>query len=132
MGLCEEPLPTQAYGRKEKEGIVQGNGEKMFIEGKSYKGVSAKICETGEGLHLCLPHSPSTREQLQWQHGNNRPDRTQNEQDDRIPPPVKIEKLVKQYKTHRCALDFDKSFINSSIVVANTNNESATIMEARE
>jgi hypothetical protein len=31
--------------------------------------------------------------------------------------PVQIEKLVKEYKTHWCALDFDKGFIKANIIV---------------
>jgi hypothetical protein len=31
--------------------------------------------------------------------------------------PVKIEKLVKAFKTHRCALDFDKGFIKANIII---------------
>ena len=31
--------------------------------------------------------------------------------------PVKIEKLVKLFKTHRCAMDFDWGFINATVVV---------------
>ena len=33
-----------------------------------------------------------------------------------IPTPVKIEKLVKDFKTHQCALDFDHGFIAATIV----------------
>jgi hypothetical protein len=31
--------------------------------------------------------------------------------------PVKIEQMVKQFNTHRCAFDFDRGFINSVIVM---------------
>ncbi len=31
--------------------------------------------------------------------------------------PVQIEQMVKQFKTHRCAFDFDRGFINSVIVM---------------
>jgi len=34
-----------------------------------------------------------------------------------VATPVKIEKLVKAFKTHRCALDFDKGFIKASVIV---------------
>jgi len=30
--------------------------------------------------------------------------------------PVNIEKLVKDFKTHQCALDFNKGFIIASII----------------
>jgi len=33
-----------------------------------------------------------------------------------IPTPVKIEKLVKDFKTHRCALDLDHGFIAATIM----------------
>ena len=29
---------------------------------------------------------------------------------------IKIEKMVKQFKTHRCALDFDGGFIKSTVL----------------
>jgi hypothetical protein len=32
--------------------------------------------------------------------------------------PMKIESLVKKFKTHRCALDFDKGFIKAAITTA--------------
>ena len=37
--------------------------------------------------------------------------------------PVKIEKLVKLFKSHRCALDFDRGFINATVVVKIENIE---------
>ena len=33
-----------------------------------------------------------------------------------IPTPAKIEKLIKDFKTHQCALDFDHGFIAATIV----------------
>ena len=36
--------------------------------------------------------------------------------DSNIATPVKIEKLVKDFKTHQCTLDFDRGFITASIV----------------
>jgi hypothetical protein len=41
----------------------------------------------------------------------------QTKQNDLNSVPVKIEQMVKQFKTHRCALDFDRGFINSVIVM---------------
>jgi hypothetical protein len=35
----------------------------------------------------------------------------------KVTMPVKIEKLVKAFKTHRCALDFDKRFITANVIV---------------
>ena len=37
--------------------------------------------------------------------------------------PVKIEQMVKQFKTHRCALDFDAGFINSVIMKTTEDHE---------
>ena len=34
--------------------------------------------------------------------------------------PVKIEQLTKDFKRHRCALDFDKGFINMVITATRT------------
>jgi hypothetical protein len=34
-----------------------------------------------------------------------------------VATPIKIEKLVKAFKTHRCALDFDKKFITANVIV---------------
>jgi hypothetical protein len=36
---------------------------------------------------------------------------------DKVVTPVKIEKLVKAFKTHGCALDFDKGFIKANVIV---------------
>ena len=41
---------------------------------------------------------------------------TTTAEDDTFATPVKIEKLVKMFKTHRCALDFDRGFIDATFV----------------
>ncbi len=41
----------------------------------------------------------------------------QTKQNDSNSVPVKIEQMVKQFKMHQCALDFDRGFINSVIVM---------------
>jgi hypothetical protein len=43
------------------------------------------------------------------------PSSTSNEADTHLITPMKIEALVKDFKTHRCALDFDKGFIKAVI-----------------
>ena len=50
-------------------------------------------------------------------HGNNQEQETVDAtMDAKIATPVHIKWLVKQYKTHRCALDFDGAIITASIV----------------
>ena len=71
MGLREELLPTEAYRRKQNEGIVQGIGEKFFITRKFNKRQSAKILETGEGIFIdkrtAVAPTVATRNQMtQW------------------------------------------------------------------
>ena len=41
---------------------------------------------------------------------------TTTAEDDTFATPVKIEKLVKMFKTHRCALDFVQGFIDATFV----------------
>lgn len=43
-------------------------------------------------------------------------DESRDTSDSNVATPVNIEKLVKEFKTHRCALDFDKGFVVASIV----------------
>jgi hypothetical protein len=46
----------------------------------------------------------------------------QKKQNESTSVPVKIEQMVKLFKTHRCALDFDWGFINSVIVMQTEND----------
>jgi len=53
----------------------------------------------------------------QEQHSENAiSNATTTAEDDTFATPVKIEKLVKMFKTHHCALDFYRSFINAMFI----------------
>jgi len=53
------------------------------------------------------------QEQQQEQH---REQQQQQQQDPYLITPAKIESLVKDFKTHRCALDFDRGFIKATLI----------------
>ena len=57
------------------------------------------------------------RQNEQEQHSENAiSNATTTAEDDTFATPVKIENLVKMFKTHHCALDFDRGFIDAMFI----------------
>jgi hypothetical protein len=99
-----------------KESFILATGPRMLRSKADNKRKSEKLQQKGKILHLCLL---CTRAHKTKQNINNNDNETINYDEMALLSCAikyeKIEQMVKMFRTHRCAFDFDRKFCNTHV-----------------
>jgi len=106
--MCEEFFPTTAIKRLKKKENFCNTVRKCMSEDTLSRERVRKFSRWARQYILAYQALHSLEE-----NGEQQPSTTSG--DAHQITPMKIESLVKDFKTHRCALDFDKGFIKTVI-----------------
>jgi hypothetical protein len=113
--MCQESLPATAPKRQKRQRKFQADCEKMFFKGYNHnrmfsQGARAYILAYHMIRQEQLTDSASTTTDL-----------------NSAVSPVKVEKMLKTFKTHRCAMDFDSAFCRAVFNGENSSGASVSL-----
>ena len=108
MGMCQESLPTPTFERQEREGQLPSHSEKVFFSRNVITAERVRMFSQRARAYILAYHK-IRQEQLT-------DSSTASDLDDITASPVKVEKLLKEFKTHRSAMDFDSNFCKAVFV----------------
>jgi hypothetical protein len=105
MKGSQESQPMTTSERQERQGQFPSECEKMFFTGSNFNAASTSVfAVTSPGIHSCVSQDPTRathRLIIDDRFGQHCLSAS---------PMLNVEEILKKSKTHRCAMDFDRSF----------------------
>jgi len=101
LGVCEESVPPSAPETQKRQGKFPSDCEKMFFKTSSHNNSASATVFAARARAYILAYHKIRQEQLTS---------SSTTDVDSTASPVNVEKLLKRFKTHRYAIDFDSSF----------------------